>query len=144
MEALTLKDEVASSELCLIDISAFPVTSPRGSRRLSGRYLARCRTANASRLSIGASVSRGSLTEAHGSGHKIIPWHEAAFQLDDEECLLGMTRDQLEDSCRRRSSSKKPSAPVPVRCCSLEAPRPRLSVNRFCADRPGPATLSFH
>jgi len=37
MEALTLKDEVASSEVCLIDISAFPVTRPRGSRPLSGR-----------------------------------------------------------------------------------------------------------
>jgi hypothetical protein len=29
-------------------------------------------------------------------GHQIIPWHEAAFQLDDLERLLGTTRDQLE------------------------------------------------
>ena len=36
------------------------------------------------------------LTEAHEIGHQIIPWHEAAFQLDDEERLLGRTRDQLE------------------------------------------------
>jgi hypothetical protein len=37
------------------------------------------------------------LTKAHEIGHEIIPWHEAAFRLDDEERLLGMTRDQLED-----------------------------------------------
>ncbi len=39
---------------------------------------------------------RARLTEAHEIGHGIIPWHEAAFQLDDEERLLGATRDQLE------------------------------------------------
>jgi len=80
-------------------------------------------------------VSRGSLTEAHGNGHKIIPWLEAAFQLDDEERLLGMTCDQLEDSCRRRSSSKKPPAPVRVRGCSLETPA-APEREPLCADRP--------
>jgi len=39
---------------------------------------------------------RARLTEAHEIGHKIIPWHQAAFQLDDLERLLGSTRDQLE------------------------------------------------
>jgi hypothetical protein len=36
------------------------------------------------------------LTEAHEIGHDLIPWHRAAFQLDDEERLLGDSRNQLE------------------------------------------------
>jgi hypothetical protein len=39
---------------------------------------------------------RARLTEAHEIGHQIISWHQAAYQLDDEERLLGRTRDQLE------------------------------------------------
>jgi hypothetical protein len=41
-------------------------------------------------------VPRARLTKAHEIGHQIVPWHQAAFQLDDEERLLGNTHDQLE------------------------------------------------
>jgi hypothetical protein len=40
--------------------------------------------------------TKARLTEAHEIAHQIIPWHQAAFQLDDEERLLGKTRDELE------------------------------------------------
>jgi hypothetical protein len=44
---------------------------------------------------VGSGLGRRAV--AHEIGRKIIPWHEAAFRLDDEERLLGMARDQLED-----------------------------------------------
>jgi hypothetical protein len=39
---------------------------------------------------------RARLIEAHEIGHQIVPWHQAAYQLDDEERLLGKTRNELE------------------------------------------------
>jgi hypothetical protein len=36
------------------------------------------------------------LTHGHEIGHRILPWHEGAFRLDNHEHLRGMTRDRLE------------------------------------------------
>jgi hypothetical protein len=47
-------------------------------------------------VDFGQSKPRARLTEAHEIGHQIIPWHKGAFQLDDEERLLGITHEQLE------------------------------------------------
>lgn len=43
------------------------------------------------------SDARARLTEAHEIGHKVIPWHQGAFQLDDLERVAGRTQDRLEN-----------------------------------------------
>jgi hypothetical protein len=81
-----------------VDISHLPgdvaVRKPRALKRILGALLYHERVALVDRSQ---REPRVRLTEAHEIGHKIIPWHEAAFRLDDEERLLGMTRDQLEE-----------------------------------------------
>jgi hypothetical protein len=62
-------------------------------RRILGALLHRERVAF---VDLSQCEPRARLTQAHEIGHQIIPWHQAAFQLDDEERLLGTTRDQLE------------------------------------------------
>jgi hypothetical protein len=82
----------------MVDISHLPgevaARKPAALKRILGALLYRERVALVDRSQCQPRVR---LTEAHEIGHKIIPWHEAAFQLDDEERLLGMTRDQLEE-----------------------------------------------
>ncbi len=81
----------------IIDISQLPAEvaarKPRAMRRILGALLHRERVAF---VDLSQCEPRARLTEAHEIGHQIIPWHQAAFQLDDEERLLGTTRDQLE------------------------------------------------
>jgi hypothetical protein len=81
----------------IIDISQLPADirarKPRAMRRILGALLHRERVAFVDRSQC---EPRARLTEAHEIGHQIIPWHKAAFHLDDEERLLGTTRDQLE------------------------------------------------
>ena len=81
----------------IIDISQLPpdiaARKPRAMRRILGALLHRERIAF---VDLSQCEPRARLTEAHEIGHQIIPWHHAAFQLDDEERLLGNTRDQLE------------------------------------------------
>lgn len=81
----------------IIDISQLPddiaARKPRAMRRILGALLHRERVAF---VDLSQCEPRVRLTEAHEIGHRIIPWHQAAFQLDDEERLLGNTRDQLE------------------------------------------------
>lgn len=81
----------------VIDISQLPddlaEQKPPAWRRILGALLHRERVAF---VDLGQSEPRARLTQAHEIGHKIIPWHEAAFQLDDEERLLGITHEQLE------------------------------------------------
>jgi hypothetical protein len=62
-------------------------------RRILGALLHRERVAF---VDLSQCEPRARLTEAHEIGHQIIPWHQAAFQLDDEERLLGATHEQLE------------------------------------------------
>lgn len=81
----------------VIDISRLPgdiaARKPPALKRILGALLHRERVAL---VDLSQCKPRARLTEAHEIGHQIIPWHEAAFQLDDEERLLGRTRDQLE------------------------------------------------
>lgn len=39
---------------------------------------------------------RANFTQAHETAHMLLPWHEAAFRLDDEKQLFYGTRDELE------------------------------------------------
>lgn len=81
----------------IIDISRLPADiaarKPPAFKRILGALLHRQRVAL---VDLSQCEPRVRLTEAHEIGHQIIPWHRAAFQLDDEERLLGRTRDQLE------------------------------------------------
>lgn len=81
----------------IVDISQLPpaiaARKPPAMKRILGALLHRERIAL---VDLSQAEPRARLTEAHEIGHGIIPWHEAAFQLDDEERLLGVTRDQLE------------------------------------------------
>ncbi len=81
----------------VIDISRLPpdiaARKPRAMKKILGALLHRERVAL---VDLSQCVPRARLTEAHEIGHQILPWHRAAFQLDDEERLLGETRDQLE------------------------------------------------
>jgi hypothetical protein len=81
----------------IIDISQLPADiaarKPRAMRRLLGALLHRERVAF---VDLSQCEPRARLTKAHEIGHQIIPWHQAAFQLDDEERLLGATHDKLE------------------------------------------------
>jgi hypothetical protein len=81
----------------IIDISRLPADiaarKPPALKRILGALLHRERVAL---VDLSQCEPRARLTEAHEIGHQIIPWHQAAFQLDDEERLLGRTRDQLE------------------------------------------------
>jgi hypothetical protein len=81
----------------IIDISRLPADiaarKPPALKRILGALLHRERVAL---VDLSQCKPRVRLTKAHEIGHQIIPWHQAAFQLDDEERLLGKTRDQLE------------------------------------------------
>jgi hypothetical protein len=81
----------------IIDISRLPddiaARKPPALKRILGALLHRERVAL---VDLSQCEPRARLTEAHEIGHQIIPWHQAAYQLDDEERLLGRTRDQLE------------------------------------------------
>jgi len=81
----------------VIDISRLPgdiaARKPPAMKRILGALLHRERVAL---VDLSQSAPRARLTQGHEIGHKIIPWHETAFQLDDEERLFGMTHDRLE------------------------------------------------
>lgn len=81
----------------IIDISRLPADiaarKPPALKRILGALLHRERVAL---IDLSQCEPRARLTEAHEIGHQLMPWHQAAFQLDDEERLLGRTRDQLE------------------------------------------------
>jgi hypothetical protein len=81
----------------IIDISQLPADiaarKPRAMLRILGALLHREQVVF---VDMGQCEPRARLTEAHEIAHQIIPWHQAAFQLDDRERLLGNTRDQLE------------------------------------------------
>ena len=74
----------------IIDISQLPrdieARKPPALKRILGALLHREHVAL---VDLSQPEPRARLTEAHEIGHKVIPWHQAAFQLDDEERLLG-------------------------------------------------------
>lgn len=81
----------------VLDISKLPLgvaaRKPPAIKRILGAVLYRERVVL---VDLSQPEPRARLTEAHEIGHKIIPWHQAAFQLDDEERLFGQTHDVLE------------------------------------------------
>jgi hypothetical protein len=81
----------------IIDISQLPTDiaarKPPALKKILGALLYRERLAL---VDLSQPEPRARLTKAHEIGHQILPWHQAAFRLDDKERLLGQTRDQLE------------------------------------------------
>jgi hypothetical protein len=81
----------------IIDISQLPAAiearKPPALKRILGALLYREHVAL---VDLSQPEPRARLSKGHEIGHQIIPWHQAAFQLDDEDRLLGITRDELE------------------------------------------------
>lgn len=81
----------------ILDISDLPQDlagrKPRAWRRILGALLYRERVAFVDRKQ---PEPRARFTQAHETGHRIIPWHEAAFQLDGDETLFRPTEEKLE------------------------------------------------
>ncbi len=81
----------------VIDIGQLPeelvVNKPSALKKLLGAYLFRAETAF---IDFTQSKGRARFTRAHELGHRIIPWHEGAYVLDDERRLFGETEDLLE------------------------------------------------
>lgn len=70
------------------------VHKPRVWKRVLGAIVFPAKTIYVDRASqIGA---RANFTQAHETAHMLLPWHEAAFRMDDEKQLFYGTRDELE------------------------------------------------
>lgn len=81
----------------VVDMSDLPddlvAEKPKKWRRVLGAFLYREETVFVDR---DQSRERVLFTEAHETAHKIIPWHEASFYLDDEGRLFQDAKDALE------------------------------------------------
>jgi len=81
----------------IVDIGHVPArlveTKPSALKRILGAYLFREKVVFVDRAQ---TSSRVRFTQAHETGHNLIPWHERSFVLDDEEGLFRGTRDTLE------------------------------------------------
>ncbi len=81
----------------VIDIGQLPeelvVNKPSGLKKLLGAFLFRAETAF---VDFTQSKGRARFTQAHELGHRIVPWHETAYVLDDERRLFRETEDLLE------------------------------------------------
>lgn len=82
----------------IVDIGNLPpaleAQKPSGLHKILGALLYKERTVF---VDLSQNDGRARLTEAHEIGHKLIPWHEAAFRLDDLETITGRTHDHLEE-----------------------------------------------
>lgn len=82
----------------IVDIGHLPTAleaqKPSGLHKILGALMYRERTVF---IDLSQSDGRARLTKAHEIGHRIIPWHEATFQLDDLERITGRTRERLEE-----------------------------------------------
>lgn len=80
-----------------IDISQLPrelvARRPNVLKRVIGAMLYRPRVVVVDRSQ---GHARGRFIEAHEISHKIIPWHEAVFRLDDEERVFGQTKKRVD------------------------------------------------
>jgi hypothetical protein len=87
----------AAGIIKIIDISQLPAEiearKPPAMKRILGALLHREHVAL---VDLNQPEPRARLTKGHEIGHQIIPWHQAAFQLDDDERLEGRTHDELE------------------------------------------------
>lgn len=81
----------------IVDIGDLPpdiaARKPRAWKRILGALVFPARTAF---VDLSQAEPRARLTHAHEIGHRILPWHEGAFHLDNHERLLGLTRERLE------------------------------------------------
>jgi hypothetical protein len=81
----------------VIDIGELPddiaARKPKALSRVLGAIVFPAKTAF---VDLSQHMPRARLTHAHEIGHRIIPWHEGAFRLDDHETLRGQTADALE------------------------------------------------
>jgi hypothetical protein len=81
----------------VIDIGQLPeelvVKKPSALKKLLGAYLFRAETAF---VDFAQSKGRARFTQAHELAHRVIPWHEAAYVLDDERRLFRETEDLFE------------------------------------------------
>jgi IrrE N-terminal-like domain len=81
-----------------IDIGDLPddltIAKPRSLRRILGAYAYRTNTAF---VDLSQPLGRRRFIQAHETGHKLIPWHEASYHLDDEARLFRDTEEELED-----------------------------------------------
>lgn len=81
----------------VVDVSELPEEvgrkKPSAWRRLLGAILFRERTVF---VDLSQMEARARFTEAHEVAHRIIPWHEGVYYLDEEETLFRETRETLE------------------------------------------------
>ena len=81
----------------VIDIGKLPkeiaAKKPQAWKRILGALLYREKVAF---VDLSQTEPRARLTHAHEITHRILPWHQGAYQLDNEEHLLGDTHDRLE------------------------------------------------
>lgn len=81
----------------IVDISEVPqelvIKKPRAWRRLLGAYLFRAETAF---VDLAQPIGRARFIQAHEMGHRIIPWHEDSYYLDNEHRLFRETEELLE------------------------------------------------
>lgn len=81
----------------IVDIGDLPpdiaAKKPRAWKRILGALVFPARTAF---VDLSQAEPRARLTHAHEIGHRILPWHEGAFRLDNHERLLGLTKERLE------------------------------------------------
>jgi hypothetical protein len=81
-----------------IDIGDLPddlkIAKPKSLRRILGAYAYRSNTAF---VDLSQPVGRRRFILAHETGHKLIPWHEAVYHLDDEGRLFRDTEGELEE-----------------------------------------------
>ena len=140
----------------IIDISRLPseiaARKPPALKRIVGALLHRERIAL---VDLAQPGPRARLTEAHEIGHQIIPWHEAAFQLDDEERLLGLTHDQLEreaylagghlifqgDHFWRRALDYQVSIGTPVALASEYGASLHATIRYYVLEHPDPVAV---
>ena len=80
-----------------IDLSQLPkdlfARRPNVLKRVIGAMLYRPRVVVVDRSQ---GHARGRFIEAHEISHKVIPWHEAVFRLDDEERVFGQTKKRVD------------------------------------------------
>lgn len=79
----------------LVNIGDLPeelrVAKPSFLRRILGAYLYRTETAF---IDLSQPKGRKRFILAHETGHKIIPWHEPSYHLDDEPRLFRATEEK--------------------------------------------------
>lgn len=99
--------------------------------------------------------ARGRFIEAHEISHKVIPWHEAVFRLDDEERLFGQTKKRVDleadmgaaellfqgDLFVRRALDFEVSISAPIGLASEFDASMAASIRHYAAYHPDPVAV---